>query len=145
MTEPVYFVVERTPRGEAPAIYHDILPQRLTRKIPRDDQGQPCEPSPLIYVVRLDTLTGAHRWLPEFLKKPLREIYAEYCRRRDGNELPPSNLAGPPKPADTRMRKLGEFWEPPARTWADRPAEPYGAKGEIVVDGKLVPREGVSC
>lgn len=141
MTEPVYFVVERTPRGESPAIYHDVLPDRLTRKIPRDDKGLPCEPAKIIYAVRLDTLRGAHRWLPEFLKKPLKEIYAEYCRRRDGEgELPASNLAGPPKKAEPRNRLVGDYWEPPARTWPDRPADPYGAAGEIVVDGKLVPQ-----
>jgi len=140
MAEPVYFVVERTPRGEMPAIYHDILPERLTRKIPRDDRGQPCEPSPIIYAVRLDTMRGAHHWLDEFLKKPLAEIYAEYVRRRDGQELPPSNLAGPPrKSADAARRKLGEYWEPPKRTWPDRPPDPIGAAGEIMVDGALVP------
>ena len=58
--------------------------------------------------------------------------------------LPASNLAGPPRKTDgAARRKLGEYWEPPKRSWADRPPDPLGAKGEIMVDGKLVPKEAL--
>lgn len=131
MNEPVYFVVERGPSGETPAIYYNILPDRLTRKIPRDDRGQACGRAPIIYALRLDTLPGASRWIDELIKRPLAEIYAEYCRRRDGNELPPTNLAGAQRKAAVARLAIGDFWEPPARIWEDRPADPFPVPGTL--------------
>lgn len=129
MTEPIIFVVERGAGGsETPAVYIDRLPVRLTRKITRLPDGTPAEPNPIIYALRLDKLPDAERWLG----LPLDRLYRAYLALRDQGKLPPPNLTDPPRPAASRgNRLLGEQWEPPARTWADRPADVLPAPGNL--------------
>lgn len=121
---PVIFAVERRAGGETASVYfEDRLPERLTRKIPRTPDGQLAEPGPLVYAVRLDKLPNGSA----FISMPLCCLYSEFCRLRALGKLPPSNLTEPPlKGAEGRKGAiLGEWWEPPARTWEDRPADPY--------------------
>ncbi len=111
MDEAVYFVVEGSPAGETPAVYRDMLPADL-------------KPPRLIYALRLDKMADADRWIA----RTTAELYAQFCWLREHGKLPSSNLAEPAtKDAAKRGRLLGEWWEPPARTWQDRPADPWPA------------------
>lgn len=119
--EPVYFVVQRRAGREIPTIIVDQVPASLKRNI--------------VYQLRLDRLPNADYWL----KMTTPELYRTYCYMRDRNSLPVDKPDEKPK-ADPARRQLGEYWEPPAKTWPDRPAELWGAAGlVVVVDGKLVP------
>ena len=69
-----YFVVERGPLGEFPAIYHDELP--LTPA------------NPIVYAPRLDTLPHAERWMA----MSLAELHHQYLVRVAGGNLPSSNV-----------------------------------------------------
>ena len=118
MSEPWYFVVERGAGGKpTPAIYHDLLPERLTRKIPRDDRKQPCEPTPIIYALRLDRLPDDSPWRT-------RSLGENYLAYRETLELPPSNLADPPKAKEETGSLRGNEYKPPPWhwDWRDKPA-----------------------
>lgn len=65
---------------------------------------------------RLDLVPDAARWLA----MPLAELYAIYCRLRDAALLPANNEPIRAPTSNRTMRKLGEWWEPPAKTWDDR-------------------------
>ena len=108
-TEPVFFVVERTADGEIPSLCYDVLPSRMTRRIP---QGS-AEQSPMIYVLRLDRLPDAERWQA----MSLADLYSRYCELRDAGKLPPSNLHVSMAKSDPARRLLGDYWEPPVPTW----------------------------
>lgn len=90
--EPIWFVVARAASGETPSVVVGKLPTSLTRKIPRDSDGKPCEPNPLIYSLRLDKLplVDRARWIDEdgVPIMPVSEMYRRYCRFRDRGELP---------------------------------------------------------
>ena len=118
MSERVFFVIEQSHGREYATVHREHL--QLTGKA--------------VYTLRLDKLPDGERWAA----MPLVELYAQYVKLRDAGKLPPENLADPRPKSEPAKRLLGEYWEPPARTWEDRPAEPYGAVGFIVVDGKLV-------
>lgn len=120
MTEPIYFVVERTAGGgEMACIYRDRLPDRLTRKIPKGSVERPL----MIYQLRLDRLDPEPR---EFwLRQDTGRLLAAYRAMRDQGKLPPENIADPPRAKPQSGRQLGEWWTPPAKPWDDRkPAEP---------------------
>lgn len=101
MTDPIWFAVERTPSGEFAAIYHQVLPSRLTEKIvaPRV--------SPLVYSCRLDKLPDCATWL----QMSTAELYRRYALARDGGRLV-HNTADPPREKGATGRILGEYWEP---------------------------------
>ena len=103
MGEPVYFFVERHPRGEQPAICYGQMPRRG-----------------VVYGVRVDTLPNAATWL----KMSLAELYAAYLKARDGKTLPvdPKLDAAASAPA---QRAFGERRTPSPRPWAHLPAEPF--------------------
>jgi hypothetical protein len=70
MAEPIYFVVERNLNGEEYAsIYHDKIPQRLTRKVVKE-----FEKEPIIFQLRLDTLSNSEWWM----KQTFADIYNMY-------------------------------------------------------------------
>jgi hypothetical protein len=124
MSEAIFFVVERRAGREEPAIYHDRLPERLTRKT----KG---EVSPIVYALRLDKLPDLD--LTKWLAVPLKLLYRNYCALRDAGKLPPSNLADPPREKGEQGVKRGEYWTPPKRGWTDRPADPFPQPGELVL------------
>ena len=129
MAEPVFFVVERRAGREEAAIYYDQLPVRLTRKVAKE------ESPPIVYALRLDRLPDlAAAWLTT----PIAQLYRNYCALRDAGKLPPSNLADPPRAKGEQGVKRGDYWTPPARTWAGRPADRLGAVGFVMVDGVLI-------
>jgi len=119
MTEPVFFVVERCPGGETAAIYHERLPERLTRKTA----------TPLVYALRLDRLAGGEHWA----KLTMVALYAHYCWLRDAGKLPPANLADPPRAKGEQGVTRGEYWTPPARAWPERPADPFPAPSDLAL------------
>jgi len=141
MTEPVFFVVERRHGQEEPAIYTDRLPENLTRKIPKDS----AERHPLVYALRLDKMPDLDKWLAA----PLKQLYRTYCALRDAGKLPPSNLADPPmKSTGTKGVLRGEFWAPPARTWEDRPADPFPSPGDLQLNsgaGAFISEKQADC
>ena len=122
MSEAIFFVVERRAGREEPAIYRDRLPERLTRKT----KG---EVSPIVYALRLDRLPDLDQWLAA----PLKLLYRTYCALRDAGKLPLSNLADPPREKGEQGVLHGAFWEPPKRTWVDRPADPFPQPGALAL------------
>jgi hypothetical protein len=90
--EPIWFLVTRAPWGESASVVVGLLPATLRRKIPKDSRGQPCEPNPLIYSLRLDKLPSGQRsqWIDEngVPVMPIAEMYRRYCRFRDRGKLP---------------------------------------------------------
>lgn len=93
MSEPVWFIVARGAGGrETPSVIVGVMPQSLLRKIPKDAAGNPCEPTPLIYSLRLDKLPpeDRRRWINDegVPVKPVTTLYRTYCRLRDRGELP---------------------------------------------------------
>jgi hypothetical protein len=76
MTDPVFFVVEKTPLGEQASLYRGDPPQIKIVKVR------------IIYIVRVDTLPNANRWL----KMSLNELYSAYCKVRDKKNLPPQYI-----------------------------------------------------
>jgi hypothetical protein len=82
MADPIYFVVERRHGKEMPSIIHDVIPKYLTRKV------TPFEQSPIIYIIRLDTLPNSEWWL----SLSLTELYYYYKNLRNQNKLPSSNM-----------------------------------------------------
>lgn len=127
MTEPVIFAVERHAGREIPAVYRGSLPLRLTRKIPRLPDGTPAEPGLLVYAVRLDKLPNRRK------SATLAELFAQFLHMRKMGTLPAPNLVDPPMKGEGRKGTLrGEAWKPPARTWTERPADPYPDPDAIV-------------
>jgi hypothetical protein len=91
--EPVWFIVARGAGGkETPSVVVGVMPSVLTRKIPKDAAGNPCEPSPLIYSLRLDKLPTEQRcrWIDDdgVPVWPVTTLYRTYCKLRDRGELP---------------------------------------------------------
>ncbi len=90
--EPIWFIVARGPGGDSPSVIVGNLPARLTRKIPKDADGNPAELSPLIYSLRLDKLPPEQRrrWIDEngLPVISVSSMYRTYCRLRDRQELP---------------------------------------------------------
>lgn len=90
--EPVWFIVARAPWGETASVIVGLLPVNLRRKIAKDSCGQPCEPNPLIYSLRLDKLPPTDRahWIDAdgVPIVPIAEMYRRYCRVRDRGALP---------------------------------------------------------
>lgn len=128
MTEPVFFVVERTPAGETPAIYYDRMPAHLTSYKPlknslgkpiviTDLKGKVIELNPIIYALRLDRLPNGH----ELVDQSLGELYSGYCRLRDKGSLPPSNLADPPRAKGEQGTLHGESFTVRNPPWDRRP------------------------
>jgi len=94
--EPVWFVVARSAGGkETPSVIVGVMPTNLLRKIPRDWAGNPCEPNPLIYSLRLDKLPleQRRRWVDNdgVPVLPVTRLYQTYCKLRDRGELPQVN------------------------------------------------------
>jgi hypothetical protein len=128
MTDPVFFVVERCAAGETAAVYRDLLPVRLTRKIPRDDRGQPCELPPIIYALRIDRLPDADRWLAMALD----ELYAQYLWLRDKGKLPTQNLADPPKKGEAAQLLFGHRENYGVSLSDARPPDPFPDPEDLV-------------
>lgn len=143
MTEPVFFVVERCAAGESAAVYRDLLPVRLTRKIPRDDRGRPCEPPPIFYALRLDRLPDADHWLA----MPLDELYAKFRWLRDKGKLPTQNLADPPKKGEAARPLFGHRENYGLSLAEARPADPYPEPETLIPRpnaGGFIPRSSAS-
>lgn len=117
MTEPCFFVVERGAGGrETAAIYHDLLPERLTRKIPRGADKKPCEPAPIIYALRIDRLPADSPWRT----RSLDGNYDAYLLAiKNGGPLPPSNIADPPKAKEATGSLRGNEYKPPPWHWLE--------------------------
>lgn len=147
--EAIFFVVERTARGEQPAIYRDRLSTRLTTyKPPKDGVGRPIvlrdlngnvvDLNPMVYAVRLDRLPNG----AELAAKPLPELYAIYRRLVANGKLPPPNLADPPRPKGEQGVLLGEAFQVRNPPWHDQPREHFAIAlhcpecGDVVAPGR---------
>lgn len=120
--EPLIYVRERRAGREVSSLIVGKLPEHLTRKIGVDPVTKlPIEPRPYVYALRLDKLPN----FEELKQLTIAQLDAMYERAKTTGKLPPENLTDPPKTGGGRGRKLGEWWEPPAKTWEDRPADPY--------------------
>ncbi len=108
---PIHFVIERTAGGEVACIYRDLLPGRLTRKIPKGSVERPL----MIYHLRLDRLDPQHRDF--WLRQSTVELLATYHWLRDEGTLPPPNTADPPREKAQEVRKFGDWWTPPKKPW----------------------------
>jgi hypothetical protein len=95
MGQPVFFVVERTPTGEQPALYYDELPSR--------HRSERAAAEGLIYAVRVDILPHADQWL----SMTLADLYAAYCKARDGNIVLPQNTIEAAKTTERAKPLLG--------------------------------------
>lgn len=104
MADPIWFVVERVPGGETAAIYHQVLPERLTRKV------APPGLAPIIYQLRLDRLPDAGAGC---LALSIPELYRRYLFARDHGKLV-HNTADPPRAKAEGGRLLGDRWHPKA-------------------------------
>jgi hypothetical protein len=119
--EAVFFVVEKAPipGGERASLYHEFLPPRLTGKNSNRDG--------LIYLVRVDTLPHAAKWL----SMSVTELYEEYKIARDKNSLPQSYKPEAKSESAPAIVKLGHRERLSNRPWGDLPAEPWPTVEEL--------------
>jgi hypothetical protein len=88
---PLYFVVWRRAGAETPSLYHDHLPGWI--------HGKHAAARGLVYMLRLDTLPDAERWVAMGLD----ELWRHYCRLRDKGRLPvPGGAAAPTVSRETK-------------------------------------------
>jgi hypothetical protein len=113
MSEPIYFVVERTALGEQPALYYDQMPIRLTGKNAKRDG--------LIYAVRVDILPHAAQWLAMTLP----ELYAAFQKARAGKIALPQNIAPPPRATEAAKPLVGHRERFRKHPGSHLPAEPF--------------------
>jgi hypothetical protein len=90
MTRPTYFVVAKRHGIEHAEVYFDELPRAPIRG--------------LVYVVRLDQLPDAERWL----RLPVRALYRTYHALAERGTLPPRYEPPSRKPAGNTPAPIGE-------------------------------------
>lgn len=138
MARPIWFIVQRHHGAEFPALYYDFLPECFTRALPVDDKKQPLGPQLTSYMLRLDRMPEGSEWR----ERPLAELMALY-RRPDLN-LPPPNLADPPRDKGQKGVELGKWSMTKPQPWHGLAPEPWpspGAKQPKPQAGAYIPED----
>lgn len=118
-SEATVFAVVLRNGIEEPALFHDYVPAILTASDTRK--------LGVVYVLRLDRLPDAERWL----QLSLSELFAVYRRLKAAGRLPAPNLGSPRATAEPAKRLLGYRERLVTRTWEQQPPDPFPEPGTI--------------
>jgi hypothetical protein len=122
--------------GAAEAAKKDMCPRSPKSRV--DDKKQPLGPQLTSYMLRLDRMPEGSEWR----ERPLAELMALY-RRPDLN-LPPPNLADPPRDKGQKGVELGKWSMTKPQPWHGLAPEPWpspGAKQPKPQAGAYIPED----